>query len=156
MPGQRAPGRSRRRHSWLIPAAELVEDRGQLRRLDRLSGRGKFFAGKPAVTEQRSGLAVGQALATGKVGGSHPTEKEHFWTLEMVSIPAEIALHDDSRLSHDVRCQSGLLVQLPARGGDMRLPRLQSAARRLPEDCAVARVPPAKQQDPALRVYAQH
>src|SRR5215813_5689450 len=99
MPGQRAPGRSQRRHSWLTRAVQLIEDREQPRRLDRLSGRSKFFAGKPPVAKQRSRLAVGQALATGKISGGHGTKKEHFWALEMVAIPAEIAMHDDSRLS---------------------------------------------------------
>src|SRR5215831_907832 len=157
MPGQRGPERSRRVHSWLIRAVKLVKDRGQLGRLNRLPGRREFFAGKPAVAKQRSGLTVGQALATRNVSGCNAAGKEHFRALEMVAIPAEIAVDDDSWLLLDhIRRQPGFLVQLPARGGDVRLPWLEPAARGLPEDRAVAWVSPPKQQHPALRVHAQH
>src|SRR5215472_103868 len=156
MPGPPGQGRSPRLHSWLIRGVQLIKDRRQLGRLDRLLGRRKFFAGKPAMAEQRSGLAFGQALAAWKISGCHAAEKEDFGTLEMVAIPAKIAVDNHSWLLDDVRRQPGLLVQLPARGGDMRLPWLKSAARGFPEDGAITRVPPAKQQHPALRVHAQH
>src|SRR5262245_129404 len=73
---------------------------------------------------------------------------------EPLAVPGRVALNGHGPVHNGGWIEPRLLRQLPARGLDRGLPRIDPTAWRLPQQRSVVRIPPSQQQDSRAPVEA--